>query len=133
MKTKTIKQTVTFEAEPLEVYNLIMDAKKHAAFTGGKVAMSKKANGKFEVFEGYCRGYNIELTEGKKIVQAWNFAEDGWPADHFSTCTFTFEKVGNKTKLVFKQEGVPEHKQEALSKGWNEYYWNPMKEYLINN
>jgi len=77
MKTGSIKQNTTFEAAPIDVYNLIMDEKKHAAFTGTAVKMSNKINGKFNIFDGYCHGYNIELIEGKKIVQAWHFAEDG--------------------------------------------------------
>jgi activator of HSP90 ATPase len=132
MKTKSIRQTVTFAASPKEVYELIMDAKKHAALAGSKVTMSRKVKGKFNVFDGYCHGYNIELVEGKKIVQAWHFAEDGWPDDHFSTCTFLFEKSGNKTKLTFTQTDVPEHKVESLKSGWKEFYWEPMKNYLKN-
>jgi len=61
MKTKSINQTVTFEASPLDVYNLIMDSKKHSAFTGSEVKMSYTPEGKFEVFDGYVHGYNIEL------------------------------------------------------------------------
>lgn len=133
MKTKSIKQTITFDATPEQVYHLLMDAKKHAAFTGSEVVMSKKVNGKFKVFDGYCHGYNIELAEGKKIVQAWHFAEDGWADEHFSICTFLFERLGKKTKLVFLQMDIPEHKAEALKKGWKEYYWEPMKAYLKNN
>jgi len=90
MKTKSIRQTVTFNASPETVYQLIMDPKKHAAVTGSAVIMSSDVNGKFSVFDGYCHGYNIELIEGKKIVQAWHFAEDGWPDDHFSICTVNF-------------------------------------------
>jgi len=130
METKTIKQVVSFNAAPAEVYELIMDAKKHAAFAGGKVTMSRKPEGKFVVFDGYCHGYNIELTEGKKIVQAWHFVEDGWPDDHYSTCTFLFEPKEGGTKLTFTQTGVPAHKVESLKGGWKEYYWEPMKEYL---
>ena len=130
MKTKTIKQTVTFAALPAQVYNLIMDAKKHGAFTGGKVTMSKKVKGEFKVFDGYCHGYNIELKEGKKIVQAWHFKEEGWPEDHFSICTFEFEKVPKGTKLTFTQSEIPEHKAESLHEGWKQYYWKPMKEHL---
>ena len=130
MKTKAIRQTVTFTGKPEDVYQLIMDQKKHAAFTGGKATISKKVDGKFSVFDGYCHGYNIELIDGKKIVQAWHFAEDGWPDDHFSVCTFLFEKVGNKTKLTFKQAGVPEHKAESLKGGWKQYYWEPMEAWL---
>jgi activator of HSP90 ATPase len=130
MKTKTIKQTVTFAATPEKGYHLIMDSKKHAAFTGSKVTMSIKVNGKFSVFDGYCHGYNIELIEGKKIVQAWYFAEEGWPDDHFSLCTFLLEPVGNKTKLIFRQTGVPEHTADALKDGWKQYYWEAMKTVL---
>lgn len=43
MKTGTIKQIVSFSAKPEIVYDLIMDAKKHSAFTGGPVEMSKKS------------------------------------------------------------------------------------------
>ena len=130
MKTKSIKQTVTFDATPDIIYHLIMDQKKHSAFTGTKVIMSTKVKGKFNIFDGYCHGYNIELIEGQKIVQAWHFTEDGWPDDHFSISTFQFEKVGNKTKLSFLQTGVPEHKVELLKDGWKQFYWNAMKAYL---
>ena len=130
MKTKFIKQTVTFNTTPETIYNLIMDEKKIAVFTGSKVTMSKKLNGKFSVFDGYCHGYNIELVEGKKIVQAWHFAEDGWPDDHYSICTFDLEKANNKTKLRFLQTDVPEHKVDSLKKGWKEFYWDTMKTYL---
>jgi activator of HSP90 ATPase len=130
MKTKSIKQTATFTGTPEEVYQLIMDQKKHTAFTGAKAIMSTKVDGKFSVFDGYCHGHNIELIEGMKIVQAWHFAEDGWPEDHFSICTFLFEKAGNKTKLSFTQTGVPEHKTESLKKGWKQYYWEAMEAYL---
>ena len=110
MKTKNISQTISFKATPLEVYRILMDSKKHSEISGSQVTLSKKINGKFEVFDGYCNGYNIELIEGKKIVQAWHFAEDGWPDDHFSICTFEFEKSATGTKLKVKQTGVPEHK-----------------------
>lgn len=130
MKTKSIKQAVTFNSSPEKIYQLIMDAKKHSAFTGSNVTMSQAVKGKFEVFDGYCHGYNIELVKGKKIVQAWHFSEDGWPEDHFSECTFVFEEAGDKTKLTFTQTGIPEHKVEALKDGWKKFYWEPMKAYL---
>lgn len=130
MKTKSIKQTVTFNTTPETFYNLIMDEKKIAVFTGSKVTMSKKLNGKFNVFDGYCHGYNIELIEGKKIVQAWHFAEDGWPDDHYSICTFDLENASNKTKLRFLQTDVPEHQVDSLKNGWKEFYWDTIKAYL---
>jgi len=130
METKSIKQTITFDAPTQKVYDLIMDQKKHAAFTGSNVIMSKEIKGKFDVFDGYCQGYNIELIEGKKIVQAWNFQEEGWPEDHYSICTFQFKPEGNKTQLNFSQLGVPDNKVREIKDGWKHFYWNPMKNFL---
>jgi hypothetical protein len=48
MKTRSFKQVATFDATPDVIYNLLMDQKKHAAFTGSKVVMSNKVNGKFD-------------------------------------------------------------------------------------
>lgn len=133
MKTKSIKQTATFNASPDKIYNLIMDEKKHAAFTGSKATISTKPKGKFRVFDGYCHGYNIELVKGKKIVQAWHFAEDGWPDDHFSICSFGFDKVGDKTRLTFLQTNIPEDKAKTLKEGWKQFYWDAIKTYLKAN
>lgn len=130
MNTKNIKQTVVFNALPVVVYEMIMDAKKHAKFTGAKTSMSKKNGGKFSTYDGYIHGYNIELIEGKKIIQAWHFKEDGWPDEHYSICTFDFKKEGKGTKLTFTQTEIPEHKVEALKSGWKDYYWKPMKQLL---
>jgi len=126
MKTKTIRQSASIKASAKEVYDLLMDERKHSSLTGTTVKMSQEVNGKFEAFDGYCHGYNIELEEGKKIVQAWHFQEDGWPDDHYSICTFIFEPTEKGTRIIFIQTGVPENKYEELKDGWKEYYWAPM-------
>lgn len=130
MKTGTIEQTISFNAPPEEIYNLIMDAKNHEEFTGFDVEMSNKIDGKFKVFDGYCYGYNIELNIGKKIVQAWHFDEDGWEEDYYSICTFIFEPEEDGTKMTFTQTGVPEKDLAKLEEGWLEYYWGPMSELI---
>ena len=130
MLTKTIQQSEYFPASCQAVYDLIMDAEKHSAFTGMPVITSSEVSGIFDVFEGYCTGFNIELQPGKRIVQAWHFREEGWPTDHYSICTFLFEPEGNGTRLTFTQTGVPEHSMKALEHGWTQYYWETMREYL---
>ena len=129
MKTKTLKQTVEFDATPKEVYELLMDANKYESFAG-EVSISREVRGEFEVFDGYCHGYNIQLIDGKKIVQAWNFAEEGWPEEHYSICTFVFEAIPNGTLMTFTQTELPKHAYEEVASGWYEFYWEPMKEVL---
>ncbi len=133
MRTKSIKQTATFDASPERIYDMIMDEKTHSALTGLKAIVSTEPNGRFSVFDGYCKGYNIELVKGKKIVQAWHFAEDGWPDDHYSICNFELEKNGEKTKLKFLQTNIPENKVDSLKEGWKEFYWDAIKAFLKKN
>lgn len=130
MRTKTLRQTLTFKAKPLEVYEILMDEKKHAEITESEVTMSKEVKGTFTAFGGYCHGYNIELEKGEKIIQAWHFDEYGWPEEHFSICTFILEEIPEGTRLQLTQKKIPDHKYDELKDGWHTYYWTPMKAYI---
>lgn len=130
MNTKTIRQSVTFKASPHDLYEALMDSDKHAQFTGGKADISREAGGRFTAFDGYSEGVNIELVQDEKIVQSWRASD--WPEGHYSQVTFLFDKSENGTQLTFAQTGVPEDQYEDISRGWWDYYWNPMKEMLEN-
>lgn len=41
MKTKSIKQIVTFKAPPEAVYEALMDFRKHSKFTGAPAKISR--------------------------------------------------------------------------------------------
>ncbi len=138
MKTKNIKQEVLFSATPHEVYELLMDSKKHAKFTGSKAKIGREVGGKISAYDGYIEGTNLELVEDKKIVQKWRGSD--WPEDHYSKASFILEnklfrkklkqKATGGTKLIFFQEDVPEDQYQAISEGWKEHYWEPMKKML---
>ncbi len=128
MSAKAIKQTVTIKASPHDVYEALMDAKKHAKFTGGKAVISRAVGGKFNVFDGYAEGTNLELVQDKKIVQSWR--ADDWPKGHYSKATFELKASGNGTTLIFTQTDVPEEFMGDIAHGWEDYYWKPMKEML---
>ncbi len=125
---KTIHQTATFKASPHEVYEALMDAKKHSEFTGGTAKISRKVGGKFTLYDGEMDGKNLELELDKKIVQTWRYSD--WPEGHYSTVTFALEKLDGGTKLTFTQKDVPDDKYEEIKQGWKDYYWGPMKEML---
>ncbi len=72
-----IRQSVTFKATPHEVYEALMDSRKHARFTHEPARISRKVGGAFSAYSGYITGTNLELVPDKKIVQAWH-AQD-WP------------------------------------------------------
>lgn len=113
MKTKTIKQSVTLRAKPHEVYAALMDSEKHSRLTGGKAHISRDIGGKFNTFDGYSEGVNIELVSDKKIVQSWRAS--GWPEGHYSKASFVIEEYEGDTRLTFTQSGVPEDQYEDIS------------------
>lgn len=73
----TIRQTVTLQATPEDVFEALMDSKKHSRLTGGRAKISRTVGGKFRVYDGYIEGTNIELVRNKKIVQMWRGSD--WP------------------------------------------------------
>lgn len=128
MKTRTIRQSVTFKAGADDVYEALIDSKKHAEFTESEVKMSRKVGGKFSIYGGDIQGVNLELVPGQKIVQSWLYSD--WPEGHYSRATFSLKEVPSGTRLTFTQTGVPEEFYDDISQGWRDYYWEPMKEML---
>jgi len=128
MKTKTIRQSVTFKTSPHAVYEALMDSRKHARFTGAKAKISRKVNGRFTAYDGYIEGVHLDLVPDKKIVQSWR--GDDWPGGHFSKATFSLKKVKNGARLTFTQSGVPDQHYHGIRQGWRDFYWKPMKEML---
>ena len=129
MKTKNIQQSVVFSASPHVIYEMLMDSKKHAKFTEAPAKISKKIGGIFTAYDGYIEGKNVELVPDKKIVQTWRGNE--WPEKHYSVVSFKLQQLGEKTKLIFTQKGVPEEHYNSIFKGWIEHYWEKMKKSLM--
>ena len=124
--TTTIRQSVSFNASPQDVYEMIMDSKKHESLSGEKASISREVGGAFTAWGDHISGINLVLQPARKIVQAWR-ARDWW-ADHYSIVTFDLHEVDGGTELRFTQIGVPPHRFDGHSRGWIETYWQPMEE-----
>ena len=131
MVTTTIRQTVTFHATPSQVFDVLMDARKHQGLSGRPAHISKKIGAKFTTRGARVRGYNLVVKRGKKIVQAWR--AKGWPTDHYSIATFDLAKVRGGTRLHFTQLGVPPDRHSGHYREWIEDYWAPIKEMLASD
>ncbi len=91
MKTSTIRQSVTFKASLHEVYEALMDSKKHSKFTGSNAKISRKIGGRFSVWDGDLEGTNLELAPDRKIVQSWRASD--WPEGHYSKAAFSLYEM----------------------------------------
>ena len=121
-------QSVLLRATPHEVYEALMDSKKHTEFTRSPAIIDRKVGGEFSTFDGWASGTTLELIPDKKIVQKWRAAD--WPQGHYSTVTFELSAEGQETTLVFTQAGIPEDLYEDLESGWVEFYWDNLVAYF---
>jgi activator of HSP90 ATPase len=126
MKTRTLRQTITFNASPQDVYDMLMDSKKHQSLSGEPAKISTKVGGTFAAWGSHLSGINLVLKPGEKIVQAWRAT--GWPPDHYSVAIFDIKKTPAGTELEFTQIGIPPDRYSGHYRGWIETYWTPMKE-----
>jgi activator of HSP90 ATPase len=127
--TKAIEQSVRFSASPEELYDIYIDPKKHAAFTGGPVKISAKPGSKFDAFNGMLSGSMLFTIPGKQIVQRWrsNHFKD---TDLDSILILTFLKDGKGGRIEMIHANVPKQDHKGVTEGWPKYYWEPLKLYL---
>lgn len=128
MHTRTLRQTALFKASPSQVYEMLMDSRKHSSLSGEKAKISREVGGRFTAWNGHITGFNLVVKPGEKIVQAWRAT--GWWSDHYSVAIFNLRRVPHGTKLEFTQIGIPPHRYSGHYRGWIEAYWTPMKEIL---
>ena len=129
LNVTTIRQTVVVSATSNEVYDALIDADKHSAFTGSKATCDPEIGGKFTAWDGYIFGKILELDKGKKIVQEWMTTE--WPNGYSaSRLELSFKKVEGGTEIAMLHCNVPAEQADDLGKGWTDFYWKPLKEYF---
>ncbi len=128
-KTSKIMQRILIPASPEEVYDALLDPKKHSEFTGSKSTGKAKVGAKFTAWDGYISGKILELENGKRIVQEWITTEwpEGYPP---SRLELTFNEVNGETELTMIHSDVPTDQKDQLEQGWTDYYWKPLKKYF---
>jgi activator of HSP90 ATPase len=126
--SKTIRQRITFKATPHEVYEALMDSRKHAQFSGASAEINRQVGEAFNAYDGYISGLNLELVPDAKIVQNWHASD--WPDGFMSRVTFKLTPVNHGTRLDFTHSGVPDEEYESLKQGWIDNYWKPMRQML---
>jgi activator of HSP90 ATPase len=69
-KTGTKRQKVLIpNSSPELIYRALLSSKQHSAFTGSPAKINSRVRATFSAWDGYIFGKNIELQNGKKIVQ----------------------------------------------------------------
>lgn len=83
---KTITLTEKFSCRAKDMFEIMMDENRWKGFTQSNAKISKEVGGEISIFDGSVTGVNMELVEGKLIVQKWRFGS--WPDGVNSTVIF---------------------------------------------
>ncbi|HWP83765.1 MAG TPA: SRPBCC domain-containing protein [Terriglobia bacterium] len=130
MQTRIIRQKAFFRGvQPMELYEALINARKHAAFTGAAATSTARVGGKFTAWDGYIQGRHLELEPGRRIVQEWRTTE--WPAEAPpSRLEWRFQPKRGGTEMILIHSQVPASQAASYRQGWIDYYWNPLKAYV---
>jgi len=126
---KTVQQSVILPAPAERLYEMYLDPKIHAAFTGAPVTISPEPGSQFRAFSDMLSGRMLYTIPKQLIVQSWR-ARHWKPEDIDSILTLTFYSEGKSGRIELIHINVADHDFQGVMEGWEKYYWKPWREYL---
>ena len=120
--------TDVISASPEQIYKAWLSTKGHSGMTGSPAMVESKVKGKFTAWDGYISGETLEVKPFSRIVQAWRTTE--FPEDHpESRLEILLEPVKGGTKITIIHSNIPEGQADDYKQGWQDHYFEPMKQY----
>jgi activator of HSP90 ATPase len=126
---KNVVMAASFAAPPEKLFDMYLDARMHAEFTGAPVVIEPRAGSAFRAFDGMLSGTILHVEPKRLIVQTWR--SKNWPNDAIDSVlvlTFWHEPDGARIELV--HVNVDDEDFAGVSHGWEKYYWAPWRAYL---
>jgi activator of HSP90 ATPase len=127
-KRTSLHMDIDMKVGPQRIYEVLLDAKQFAAFTGLPAEIDSKVGGAFSLFKGQIEGRNVELIPAQRIVQAWRPSH--WDTGIYSIVRFELKPQSEGTTIVLDHAGFPEGDFDHLAWGWHAHYWEPLKKFL---
>lgn len=116
-------------APPEAVYDAWMSSDGHAAMTGSDADIDARVGGRYSAGDGYITGTTLELDRPHRIVQSWRTTEfaDETPD---SRIEILLEQIPGGTRLTLRHVNVPDDQRGYEDGGWEDNYFEPMREYF---
>ena len=118
-------------AKPERVFEAWLDSGKHSAMTGGKALVSATEGEKFEAWDQYISGQNLEVEAPRRILQKWRTTEFE-EKDEYSLLEILFLPDDEGTLITIHHSNLPEHGMQ-YKQGWVDAYFEPMKAYFSSS
>jgi activator of HSP90 ATPase len=114
---------------PQQVYDAWMSSEGHTAMTGADATVDPRPGGQYTAWDGYITGHTVALEPGRRIVQTWRTTEFA-KSHRDSEIDVLLEPVEGGTRLTLHHRNVPDGQLGYEHGGWQESYFDPMKEYF---
>ncbi|GAU44702.1 hypothetical protein TSUD_24650 [Trifolium subterraneum] len=141
---KTISLNEKFNCRAKDLFEIMMDENRWKGFTQSNARISKEVGGEISIFDGSVTGANLELVEGKLIVQRWRFeaalaAFDCKDRDATTTVRIVFEEPESGVTVVkLTHTDVPEEDRygnatvvENTERGWRDLIFQRIRNFLL--
>ncbi len=119
----------TLPGTPDEIYAAWMSSAGHTAMTGADAHVDARVGGAFDAWDGYITGHTLALEPGRRIVQSWRTSEFT-DAHADSQIEVLLEPEGEGTRITVRHTNVPDGQTGYEQGGWQESYFEPMREYF---
>ena len=123
--------TTTIPASAQEIYDAWLDSLTHSEMTRGEASISDEVDAEVSAWDRYITGRNLELVPSERIVQSWRTTQ--FTDEHEDLIiTVTLQEVEGGTLLTLVHSNVPDEQTSYEQGGWQEHYFEPMKEYFAD-
>jgi activator of HSP90 ATPase len=114
---------------PDDIHAAWMSSAGHSAMTGAEAHVDPALGGPFDAWDGYITGRTLALEPGRRIVQSWRTSEfDDTHED--SQIEVLLAPEGEGTRVTIRHTNVPDGQTGYEQGGWQESYFDPMREYF---
>jgi activator of HSP90 ATPase len=124
-----ISQSVVLPAPAEVLFRMYLDESDHEAITGAPVKVGSTPGASFSAFGGALSGTILAIAVPHLIVQSWR-STDFKPTEPDSTLVLSFTPMGESGQIDLVHIHVPDHDFQAVTEGWEKFYWTPWREYL---
>lgn len=130
MSDKTTRFTIktNFPVSAQKIYQAWLNGTQHTKMTGGQATGTAETGSEFTAWDGYISGRNVDLIANKKIVQTWRTIEFDEKEDD-SQIEIILNDMDNGCEFILTHTQIPSG-QPDYEQGWQEHYFEPMKEYF---
>eukprot|EP00762_Andalucia_godoyi_P001805 ANDGO_05949.mRNA.1 hypothetical protein len=125
--SSTINAEIKFDCRPSDLFRILTDSTLHEIFSCQKATIAPVENTEISLYGGYISGKVVKIEKPGLIELEWRHAD--WDiAEPVSSVRFEI-KAGdaNDTVLVFEHRNVPKKALSETEKGWETFYWKPIR------